>query len=75
MITDSSHLYRQRGEKTGVAQSIIAASLSQAQAVEAKGLASMLTLNHLAYKTGSSYSFLRGIIERNTDHRSVHQTT
>lgn len=67
MITDSPHLYRQRGEETGVAQSIIVASLSQAQAVEAKGLASVLTLNHLAYQTGSSYGFLRGIIERNTD--------
>jgi RNA-directed DNA polymerase len=67
MITDSPHRYQQHGEHAGVEQSIIAASLSQAESVESKGLVSVLTLNHLAYQTGSSYGYLRGIVERNTD--------
>jgi RNA-directed DNA polymerase len=75
MITDSPHLYRMlgekvyraRGEKVEVSQEIMAASLLQAQRVEADGLVAVLTLNHLAYQTGASYSFLRDIVERTSD--------
>lgn len=75
MITDSPHLYRdlgqkayrRRGEEAEVAESIISASLMQAQLVESRGLAAVLTLNHLSYQTGASYGFLRSICERKID--------
>ena len=75
MITDSPHIYRkigeqvygERGEQTVDPQSVISAAIAQAQPLEAKGLAAVLTLNHLAYQTGASYGFLRSIVERNTD--------
>jgi RNA-directed DNA polymerase len=75
MITDSPHLYRghgekiyrRRGEEAEVADSIISASLMQSQLVERRGLAAVLTLNHLAYQTGASYGFLRNICERDID--------
>lgn len=75
MITDSPHLYRglgertyrSRGEEAEVAESIISASLMQAQLVEGRGLSAVLTLNHLSYQTGASYGFLRDICERVID--------
>lgn len=75
MITDSPHIYRKvgeqvyrkRGEQAADPQSVISAAIAQAQPLEAKGLAAVLTLNHLAHQTGASYGFLRSIVERNTD--------
>jgi RNA-directed DNA polymerase len=43
------------------------AALRQAEAVESKGLAAVLTLNHLAMRTGVSYHYLRRIVERVSD--------
>lgn len=67
MITDSPHLYRRVGEKNQVAESVISASLIQARSVEDHGLPAVLTLKHLAHRTGASYGYLRNIAERRVD--------
>src|SRR5216684_2573601 len=67
MITDSPHLYRGLGEKNRVPESVIEASLMQAQLVEDLGLPAVLTLKHLAHRTGVSYGYLRNIAERRID--------
>ncbi|MEU1177569.1 reverse transcriptase family protein [Streptomyces sp. NPDC005820] len=67
MITNSPHLYKAEGIKLGVASGILDAAISGAGKVERRGLASVLTLNHLSYCTGASYPYLRGIITRQRD--------
>jgi RNA-directed DNA polymerase len=67
MITDSPHLYRKKGLEQGVPLDLIGQALKQALIVENQGLASVLTLNHLAHQTGSSYGYLRNIVARRSD--------
>ncbi|MEU6972409.1 reverse transcriptase family protein [Kitasatospora aureofaciens] len=67
MITDSPHIYRRLGAHAGRLESVIDNSLEQANAVENRGLAPVLTLNHLAHNSGVSYEFLRGIVTRDSD--------
>ena len=67
MIADSPHLYRQRGMALGHSEELIERALYQAGLVEARGLASVLTLGHLAHQTGVPYRYLRGIVERRRD--------
>jgi RNA-directed DNA polymerase len=67
MITGSPHLYRQGGRLQGKSDTLLDAALRQAEAVESKGLAAVLTLNHLALRTGVSYHYLRRIVSRVSD--------
>jgi RNA-directed DNA polymerase len=67
MIADSPHLYRQRGIALGHSEELIERAIDQARRVENRGLASVLTLGHLAHQTGVPYPYLREIIERRRD--------
>lgn len=67
MITGSPHLYQQGGQIKGKSDRLLNAALHQAGAVESKGLAAVLTLNHLAVRSGVSYNYLRGIVSRFSD--------
>src|SRR4051812_20736853 len=67
MISDSPHLYRAIGSQSGAAPQLIENALQQASPVEGRGLASVLTLGHLAHSTGASYPYLREIVKRNSD--------
>jgi RNA-directed DNA polymerase len=67
VYTDSPHMYRRLATESGIPESVISASLENAQQVESKGLPAVLTLNHLAYQTGAAYGYLRGICERADD--------
>ncbi|GAA2645264.1 reverse transcriptase family protein [Paractinoplanes durhamensis] len=67
MTTGSPHLYRREGRARGKPEALLDAALTQTQSVEANGLAAVLTLNHLAVRTGVSYNYLRGIVERKWD--------
>ena len=67
MISDSPHLYLAAGLRRGVSLDVLNAALMQAGAVEDAALASVLTLNHLAYQTQTPYNFLRAVVERRRD--------
>ncbi|MEU1982077.1 reverse transcriptase family protein [Nocardia sp. NPDC019395] len=67
MIAGSPHHYRQLGREQSKSDSLIDAALDQASRVESQGLAAILTLNHLAKRTGVSYYYLRTIVSRQRD--------
>ncbi|WP_406642695.1 reverse transcriptase family protein [Amycolatopsis sp. WGS_07] len=67
MDAGSPHLYRRDGRAKGKSEALLDAAMAQTQAVETKGLAAVLTLNHLAVRTGVSYGYLRGIVSRAFD--------
>lgn len=67
MITGSPHLYRADGRLLGRTDKLLDSALMQAARVERQGLASVLTLNHLAWSTGASYLYLRSIVQRSFD--------
>lgn len=67
MTGGSPHLYRQGGRAERKPETLLDAALAQAQAVETTGLAAVLTLNHLAVRTGVSYNYLRDIVSRAFD--------
>ncbi|WP_203994093.1 reverse transcriptase family protein [Virgisporangium aurantiacum] len=46
---------------------MLQAAIEQAARVERRGLAHVLTLNHLAHRTGAPYPYLREIVERKRD--------
>lgn len=67
MISDSPHLYRANGRRIGKTPQLLTNALEQAEAVEKHGLASVLTLGHLAHRTGVSHHYLRSIVGRQID--------
>ncbi|MGH8624952.1 MAG: reverse transcriptase family protein [Gammaproteobacteria bacterium] len=67
MITASPHLYLRRGQVLGVPDEVLRRALRHAERVEQQGLASILTLGHLAHRTGVPYQYLRGVVERRND--------
>ncbi|WP_320780219.1 reverse transcriptase family protein [Streptomyces sp. CRN 30] len=67
MITDSPHLYRATGQRLGKEPKLVEHSLQQAAEVEERGLASVLTLGHLAHNTGVGYYYLREVAKRSID--------
>lgn len=67
MTAGSPHLYRQNGRAQGTSDDVLDAALAQAHAVESRGLAPILTLNHLAVRAGVSYHYLRDIASRAYD--------
>jgi RNA-directed DNA polymerase len=67
MISDSPHLYIMHGLEAGTSPDVLEAALEQAEVPEGLGLASVLTLNHLAHQTRTPYIYLRGIAERRFD--------
>lgn len=67
MTAGSPHLYRRTGRTKGKSEALLDAAIAQTQAVETKGLAAVLTLNHLAVRTGVSYNYLRNIVSRSVD--------
>src|ERR1035441_7387175 len=67
MITDSPHRYIRLGLSDGRSRELLNAAVTEARRVEASGLTSVLTLNHLAWQTGASYLYLRSIVQRQID--------
>lgn len=67
MITASPSLYRKYGKASGYDAKIIDRALAQADLPERDGVPSILTLNHLAHRTGINYKYLRDITKRATD--------
>lgn len=73
MITASPYLYQKNGEASGRDSETIARALAQADPPERGGVPSILTLNHLAHRTGINYKYLRDIATRAID--PYHQFT
>jgi RNA-directed DNA polymerase len=67
MITDSPHRYRRLGLQDGRDPEVLERAVANASLVERQGLASVLTLKHLAWQSGASYIYLRRIIQRSED--------
>ena len=67
MITDSPHKYRRLGKQLGHDPELLTRAATWAALVESQGLASVLTLKHLAHQSGASYAYLRKIIQRKSD--------
>jgi RNA-directed DNA polymerase len=67
MSMGSPHLYRLRGREIGARREIIEAALTSSAIVEARGLTPVLSLGHLAHRTGAPYHYLRSIVERRRD--------
>lgn len=67
MITGSPHLYRREGLERGRSEELVARALADANKVEQRGCAAVLTLGHLAYQTGVPYKYLRAAITRSED--------
>jgi RNA-directed DNA polymerase len=67
MITDSPHLYVREGLAIGRPPELLEIIVSRAQATERLGIASVLSLKHLAHQTGADHSYLRDIVGRKTD--------
>jgi RNA-directed DNA polymerase len=67
MISDSPHLYHSVGRARGIDEELILGAIEQASRVERRGMASVLSLNHLATRTGASYNYLRDVVARNRD--------
>ena len=57
--------YLKRGEKLSVNPSILEAAIHSYQRFQIDGLPAILTLNHLAKRTGVSYKSLRNFVRRN----------
>jgi RNA-directed DNA polymerase len=64
---DSPHLYRANAEVLGVPAQIVEAAVNQSAIVEVNGFAAVLSLGHLAHRTGAQYKYLREIVERRQD--------
>ena len=73
MITVSPNLYRKNGVAHGRDAETINRALAQAEPPERNDAPSILTLNHLAHRTGIKYQYLRDIVKRTTD--PYHQFT
>lgn len=67
MTVKPSHTYRARGLEQGVPLEIVQNAIEQAREPLEKGLPAILTLNHLAFLTGTNYKTLRNIVERESD--------
>lgn len=67
MFADSPHLYRLRGRERDIPREVIEAALANSAIVETWGLASVLSLGHLAHQTGAPYNYLRSVVERARD--------
>jgi RNA-directed DNA polymerase len=67
MSVGSPHLYRQQVHRLDVPEEIVEAAISQSAIVQGRGFASVLSLGHLAHRTGAPYDYLRGIVERRRD--------
>ncbi len=61
------HLYRQQGDTDGVPSEVVEAALCQQQVLQSEGMPTVLTLGHLAFRTGTDYAFLRSVVTRGTD--------
>lgn len=62
----SPHIYRAEGLEKGRPPAVLDAAISQAAKAEASGVPPILTLRHLAFRTGIEYKYLRSVIA-NTD--------
>src|SRR5208282_5735557 len=58
------HLYSQEGERRGITQEVVNASLRQARLLQDNGLPPILTLGHLAFHTDIPYWKLRTFAAR-----------
>lgn len=67
-------LYRRDGEGRGIPSDVIAEALSRAHLLQDKGLPPILTLGHLAFQTGISYSNLRSYVSRKHDKSVNHRS-
>ena len=62
MTIGSPHLYRAKGQKSGVPVEIIEAALSTAYEAQSQGLPAVLTLGHLSHLSDVKYSYLRNLV-------------
>ena len=67
MSTSSPHRYRQQGHALGVPDEVLQRAIVQSSVVEQAGLPSILTLGHLAHRTGVPHRHLRAVVERSED--------
>lgn len=67
MISDSSHQFETWASSQGRTPEQIQRALRDARAVERDGRPALLSLGHLAQRTGASYRFLRRVVERDLD--------
>ena len=67
MFGEAPHLYRSEALRRGVAQDVVAESMAVSLAQEAAGLTPVLTLGHLAVRSGVPYRFLRDVVERSIE--------
>jgi RNA-directed DNA polymerase len=59
--------YQREGQKAGCDPEVLSAALEQARRVQARGLAAVLSLRHLAIQTDTPYGYLRNIVARHRD--------
>ena len=67
MPTDSPHLYRREGLRIDLSNEVIDAVEAASARLRAHGVAVVLTLSHLARRTGAPYPYLRRVVERSID--------
>jgi RNA-directed DNA polymerase len=67
MIADSPHQYLRIGLQEGRDRELLRRAIAEASHAESLGLTSVLTLKHLAWQSGASYSYLRKIVQRQID--------
>src|ERR1022692_1523784 len=67
MSIGSPQIYRSNGRELGVPAATIEAAIAWSARVERNGYASVLSLRHLAHRTGAKYSYLREVVARRRD--------
>jgi RNA-directed DNA polymerase len=67
MPTDSPHLYRREGRRRGLSNEVIDTVEMASARLLAHGVAVVLTLGHLAWRSGAPYPYLRKVVERSID--------
>jgi RNA-directed DNA polymerase len=67
MSTDSPHLYRRRGQQLGRSDELLDTIAEVSARLQAQGVATVLTLGHLAHRTGVPHAYLRKIAARDID--------
>lgn len=61
------HQYQESAAEAGLSPEVAEAALQQARQVQARGFPPILTLGHLCEHTGTPYTYLRRIVERQHD--------
>lgn len=67
MSSPSPHLYQKAAVAAGTEASVARRAGAASRDIQAMGAFPVLTLRHLAHETGTSYGYLRSIVERRLD--------